>query len=78
MHADDRCKGVKRCHSKKKKADIWSTRNSDTHCYFRKSKKYLILMGFQACSTNPLFPWSSDKTKWESSPVNYAMNYYNL
>ena len=31
---------------KKKKADIWSTRNSDTHCNFRKSKKYLILMGF--------------------------------
>ena len=48
MHADDRCKGVKRCHikKKKKKADIWSTRNSDTHSNFRKSKKYLILMGF--------------------------------
>ena len=37
-------------------------------------------MGFKACSTNPLFPWSSDKTKWESSPVNYTMNnsLYNL
>ena len=31
-------KGSRAVKKKKKKAGMWSTRNSDTHCNFRKSK----------------------------------------